>query len=143
MAIPVGPEDLIKITILERLRALFSVGVGSLVVRMSPRKICYFLEWAGRNSDPVSAMQAQRARYAVCAVSVRCSGMGCLLRSVSAFIYCRCQGISPDWCSGFRTSPFAAHAWIEADGRPIGEPGSLSSFVTVLSVRPHRHHAER
>lgn len=141
MAIPVGPEASVRITLSERARALFAVGAGSLVARMSPRRICNFLEWVGRKSDPADAVQAGRARYAVCAVSARCSGMGCLLRSVSAFIYCRCQGTSPDWCSGFRTSPFAAHAWIEVDGCPVGEPGSLSSFVTVLSVRPHRHDA--
>lgn len=143
VAIPVGPEASVRITLSERARALFAVGAGSLVARMSPRRICNFLEWVGRKSDPADAVQAGRARYAVCAVSARCSGMGCLLRSVSAFIYCRCQGTSPDWCSGFRTSPFAAHAWIEVDGCPVGEPGSLSSFVTVLSVRPHRHDAEK
>ncbi|MFJ8716444.1 lasso peptide biosynthesis B2 protein [Streptomyces violaceus] len=28
----------------------------------------------------------------------------------------------PTWCSGVRTSPFAAHAWVEADDRPVGDP---------------------
>lgn len=26
------------------------------------------------------------------------------------------------WCIGARLMPYTAHAWIEADGRAIGEP---------------------
>ncbi|WP_373307212.1 lasso peptide biosynthesis B2 protein [Streptomyces violaceus] len=44
----------------------------------------------------------------------------------------------PTWCSGVRTSPFAAHAWVEADDRPVGEPPDTAVYGTLIKVEaPH------
>lgn len=48
------------------------------------------------------------------------------------FTITRC---SPDWVSDFKTSSFNAYAWVELDGKPIGESISLSKFQKVLFVK--------
>ncbi|MGX9228560.1 lasso peptide biosynthesis B2 protein [Streptomyces albus] len=48
---------------------------------------------------------------------------------------CRLHGEWPDWCSGFRTRPFGAHAWLEVDGEPVGEAEAIGAFRTVIAVR--------
>ncbi|MEV4177831.1 lasso peptide biosynthesis B2 protein [Nonomuraea sp. NPDC049709] len=42
---------------------------------------------------------------------------------------CRMRGWRPTWCSGVRVRPpFAAHAWVEAGGVPVGY---LAPLITV------------
>ncbi|WP_309485574.1 lasso peptide biosynthesis B2 protein [Streptomyces sp. WELS2] len=38
------------------------------------------------------------------------------------------------WCSGVRTSPFGAHARVEAEGRPVGEPEDTTTYRPILTV---------
>ncbi|WP_435854848.1 lasso peptide biosynthesis B2 protein [Streptomyces triculaminicus] len=38
---------------------------------------------------------------------------------------------------GVRTPPFAAHAWVEADGQRVGEPHDTATYRTLLTVPPH------
>ncbi|MGQ0719273.1 MAG: lasso peptide biosynthesis B2 protein [Pseudonocardiales bacterium] len=49
-------------------------------------------------------------------------GKGCLQRSIAATLYWRAHGTWPTWCTGVRTNPFGAHAWIQVGDQPIGEP---------------------
>ncbi|MFD0475475.1 lasso peptide biosynthesis B2 protein [Nonomuraea thailandensis] len=77
---------------------------------------------ARRGAAPATAAQAKAARDAVIAVSLSCAGQGCLPRSIAAALLCRLRGTWPTWCTGVRVHPFAAHAWIEAGGRPVDEP---------------------
>ncbi|RFU38878.1 lasso peptide biosynthesis B2 protein, partial [Actinomadura logoneensis] len=83
---------------------------------------------------PATAAQALAARQAVVAVSVRCAGQGCLRRSVAVALLCRMSGSWPDWCTGIRLEPFRAHAWVEADGAAVGEPGDMSLFHKTMTV---------
>ncbi|MFD0889369.1 lasso peptide biosynthesis B2 protein [Streptosporangium algeriense] len=46
------------------------------------------------------------------------------------------RGHWPTWCTGVRTSPFAAHAWVQTDGRPVGEPSDITGYHVILSVPP-------
>lgn len=75
-------------------------------------------------------------RRAVCAVSIRCAGNHCLQRSAAVVILARLNGFAPVWCTGFRTEPFLAHAWVEVNGVPIGEPPTIASYSKVLSTAP-------
>lgn len=71
---------------------------------------------------PSTREQAEAVRAEVCGVSERCAGEGCLQRSIATVLLCRLDGHAPNWCSGYRTGPFVAHAWVEADGMPVSEP---------------------
>lgn len=58
-------------------------------------------------------------------------------RSLAVALFCRIHGVWPTWCTGVRTAPFRAHAWIEVDGVPMGEsfgPGYYTRVMTVPAV---------
>ncbi|MEV8550634.1 lasso peptide biosynthesis B2 protein [Streptomyces glaucescens] len=107
---------------------------------LPPRHIRTVLERVRRGARPATPAQAAAAREALCAVSLRCAGpRGCLPRSLGAALLCRVYGTWPTWCTGVRTlPPFAAHAWIEAGGRPVGEGVPDDYFARLISVPPAR-----
>ncbi|MFC8915244.1 lasso peptide biosynthesis B2 protein [Streptomyces sp. NPDC047821] len=111
---------------------------------LPPRRIRAVLDVARRGAAPATTAQAQAARDAMCAVSLRCAGpKGCLPRSLGAALLCRLSGTWPTWCTGVSmVPPFNAHAWIEADGRPVGEGVPDGYFTRLIAVaarsRPDR-----
>lgn len=138
MSVPTAIEASTPLSPGRRARAMCAVAVAKLVVRLRPLHMESTLRWVARGSRPATYDQAADARAAACTVSATCAGLGCLLRSVATYLDCRLQGTTPDWCTGFRLQPFAAHAWVEVGGVPVGEPGSLDGFHTVAAVRPHQ-----
>ncbi len=79
----------------------------------------------------------------MCAASLRCAGpMGCLPRSLGTALLCRLRGTWPTWCTGVRVvPPFAAHAWVEVDGRPVHEGVPDDYFSRLITVAPVRRRA--
>jgi Transglutaminase-like superfamily len=116
--------------------ALLAVGTARLLATLPPGRLRRVLELARRGARAATVKQAQTARRAVVAVSVRCAGQGCLQRSIAATLYCRSRGTWPTWCTGVRTSPFGAHAWIEVDGQPIGELYPAGYYRPLITVPP-------
>ncbi|MGH4007937.1 MAG: lasso peptide biosynthesis B2 protein [Pseudonocardiaceae bacterium] len=45
-------------------------------------------------------------------------------------------GVWPTWCTGVHTAPFAAHAWVEADGQPVGEPHGPGYYRPLIVITP-------
>jgi len=119
-----------------RLLALLAVGVARPLAGLRPRRLRKVLEFVRRGAPPATAQQALSAREAVVAVSLRCAGQGCLQRSIAASLYCRARGSWPTWCTGVRTNPFAAHAWIQVDGQPIGEHHPTGYYRPLLTIPP-------
>ncbi|MEU7472676.1 lasso peptide biosynthesis B2 protein [Streptomyces sp. NPDC044984] len=109
-----------------------------LLTLLPPRRIRAVLCVLRRGAAPATAAQAQNARDALCAVSLRCTGpKGCLPRSLGAVLLCRLRGTWPTWCAGVRVvPPFTAHAWIEAEGLPVGEGVPEGYFARLVSVEP-------
>ncbi|MBT2527943.1 lasso peptide biosynthesis B2 protein [Streptomyces sp. ISL-99] len=105
---------------------------------LPPRRIRAVLARVHRGATPATAAQAKNARDAICAVSLRCAGpKGCLPRSLGAALLCRLGGSWPTWCTGVRVvPPFTAHAWIEADGRPVDEGVPDDYFTRLITVAP-------
>ncbi|WP_309096939.1 lasso peptide biosynthesis B2 protein [Streptomyces sp.] len=103
---------------------------------LPPRRIRAVLALLRRGAAPATAAQARGARDALCAVSLRCAGpKGCLPRSLGAVLLCRLGGTWPTWCTGVRVvPPFTAHAWIEAEGRPVGEGVPDDYFARLITV---------
>ncbi|MEU3255155.1 lasso peptide biosynthesis B2 protein [Streptomyces sp. NPDC006997] len=112
---------------------------------LPPRHIRAVLEVARRGAVPADGVRAQDARDALCAVSLRCAGpKGCLPRSLGAALLCRLGGTWPTWCTGVRVvPPFTAHAWIEAEGRPVGEGAPDDYFARLVTVAPVRRPVDR
>ncbi len=138
MTIPIFSENKVTQRGMSRLPAKAAVSVARLIAYLPAVWIVRVLSIVTKNTRPSPAGIALEARQSVCSVSVRCAGQGCLQRSIAVVILCRLSGFSPDWCTGFNNRPFMAHAWVEVDGLPIGEPDEVRDYAIVLSVRPHQ-----
>jgi hypothetical protein len=119
-----------------RLLAYAAVGVARLLATLSPRRIRAVLGWLRRGARPATFEQAKAARDTVVAVSLTCAAReGCVARSLATVLLCRVRGVWPTWCVGARrVPPFAAHAWVEADGVPVGEDYPPDYFRTFFTV---------
>ncbi|MCC3772043.1 lasso peptide biosynthesis B2 protein [Streptomyces sp. UNOC14_S4] len=119
-----------------RVPAHAAVTAARLIAHLAPRRIVFVLGVLRRGAVPATAAQALRARDDVTGSSTLCAGKYCLQRSLATALLCRMRGTWPTWCSGVRTPPFAAHAWVEAEGHPVGEPPGTASYRTLLRVPP-------
>ncbi len=119
-----------------RLVAFVAVTLARLLARQSPRRIRSVLLFVRRGARPATVAEASTARAAVTAVSALCAGEGCLQRSLATALLCRLRGTWPTWCTGVRTAPFRAHAWVEADGVPVDEPYPAGRFHPTITVPP-------
>lgn len=111
---------------------------------LRPRRIEWSLKQLRRGSRPASFEDAERWRRRVVEVSPDAAGRyGCLVRSVATALLSRRYGAWTTWCVGVRTElPFAAHAWVEADGRLVGEAGNMATFSRLIVVGPHENVGE-
>ncbi|MEH1166908.1 lasso peptide biosynthesis B2 protein [Micromonospora sp. CPCC 205539] len=117
--------------------AVVAAGLGRVLARITPHRLREVLEFARRGARPATEAEAARARNAIIAVSPRCRGQWCLQRAIATALLCRAGGAWPQWCTGVRTEPFQAHAWVAVDGRPVGEPGSdIGYFQVMMAVPP-------
>ncbi|CAL9424479.1 hypothetical protein SUDANB95_01912 [Actinosynnema sp. ALI-1.44] len=108
--------------------------VARALATLPPRHIRSVLTAVSAGARPAGHAEALAARDAVTAVSLRCAGPGCLPRSIATALLCRSRGTWPTWRVGVRTAPFAAHAWVEADGRPVGEPAGTELLHVLMTV---------
>ncbi|MDN3025985.1 lasso peptide biosynthesis B2 protein [Streptomyces sp. S.PB5] len=122
-----------------RLAARTAVVVGRLLAKLPPRRIRAVLGLVRRGARPARYEQALRARQEVTAVSTLCAGHYCLQRSLATAVLCRLRGQWPTWCSGVRVAPFGAHAWVEAEGRPVGEPDDTAGYRVMIQIPGQTH----
>ncbi|MEU4896849.1 lasso peptide biosynthesis B2 protein [Streptomyces sp. NPDC044780] len=118
--------------------ALCVVGVARLLAKLPPRRLRQVMETVRRGARPANEAETLRARNAVVAMSVPCAGPRCLQRSIATALLCRTRGAWPDWVTGVRTQPFRAHAWVEADGKPVGESTDEVRHFHILIRVPGR-----
>ena len=119
-----------------RIVTYLAVGAARLLATQSPRRIRTALGWMRRGASPATVEQAKAARDDVVAVSLHCAAReGCVARSLATILLCRLRGWWPTWCVGARrVPPFAAHAWVEAEGVMVGEDYPPDYFRTLLTV---------
>jgi hypothetical protein len=137
-AIAVSPGDLSART---RAEARLVVGVARLLALVPPRHLRTLLSTVRRGARPASYAEAAAARDSAVAVSVICAGDGCLPRSIASALLCRVHGTWPTWRVGARTAPFVAHAWVEAEGRPVREELAVEAFAPLVTIPPCRERA--
>jgi hypothetical protein len=113
-----------------------AVGAGLALARLSPRHLRAVMSQLSRGALPATRADAQAARADVLAVSLVCAGpQGCLPRSLATTLLCRMSGRWPVWCVGVRAlPPFGAHAWVEAEGRPVDEGVPDDYFRRLVAV---------
>ncbi|MEU7133430.1 lasso peptide biosynthesis B2 protein [Streptomyces sp. NPDC046261] len=132
------PETLFQVRermpLTTRLTARAAVAAALLLARLPPRHIRRILAAVRSGAVGATHAQAYAARQAVVSVSVTCAGKGCLPRSIATALLCRMRGHWPVWRVGARTAPFGAHAWVEAEGRAVGEGEQITAFRPLLTV---------
>ncbi|MEV4053393.1 lasso peptide biosynthesis B2 protein [Amycolatopsis sp. NPDC049688] len=114
--------------------------VAGRLAALPPARLRAVLRVVRRGARPADHATALRCRTLVTSVSLKAAGpQGCLRRSVATVLVARLAGQWPEWCAGVRVSPpFAAHAWVRAEGRDVGEPhpeGYYRAMVSVPAVR--------
>lgn len=119
-----------------RILPLLAVAVARMLARTRPARVRAVLEFLRRGARPATAEQAAAARRDIVSVSLRCAGQACLQRSIATALLCRSRGVWPTWCTGVRTSPFQAHAWVEVAGEPVGEPHPAGHYQRLLAIPP-------
>ncbi|WP_163510651.1 lasso peptide biosynthesis B2 protein [Fodinicola acaciae] len=123
-----------RLPVWRRAAPLLAVGFAFLLARLRPDRLRQVLRTVARRAKPATVAQASAARAKVTSVSLRCATEHCLQRSIAAALLCRLGGAWPTFCTGVRTAPFAAHAWIEVDGEPIDEPTSTAGFHVLIRI---------
>jgi hypothetical protein len=113
-----------------------AIVAARILANLSPERVRQIFSLLRRGSRPASLQYAAGARRTIEAVSLRCAGTkGCLPRSLAITLLCRLGGRWPTWCLGVRRlPPFGAHAWVEADGEPVGEEHPADYFRTFYTV---------
>jgi hypothetical protein len=134
MSSPMTPAVRGPLPLRRRVPAVLAVAAARPLAALPPRHIRRILHLLRRRARAADAEQALAARQAVVAVSARCAAEGCLQRSLATVLLCRLGGVWPTWCTGVRTGPFRAHAWVEVGGRPIGEPHPAGYYRPIMIV---------
>ncbi|MEV5962850.1 lasso peptide biosynthesis B2 protein [Kribbella sp. NPDC051952] len=124
----------------QRVAVRLVVPVARLLATRSPAQLRRVMGVLAKGTRPADGQVTTRARAAVVAVSMSCSGpQGCLPRSIATALLCRARGQWPVWCVGVRRyPPFGAHAWVEVGGKAIGEPYPTDYHAKLISVGPSR-----
>lgn len=131
------PQRRVSLSHGQAILARVAVGVARPLSMLSPHLLCRILALLVKGARAPNTADVLFWRDAVNSVSRRCAGEGCLQRSVAVMLLGRFHGAPPTWKTGFRPNPFVAHAWVEVDGVPVGEPEAVAYFHTVLTVQ-HR-----
>ncbi len=135
---PVSPGAAVKVSVREQMLARIAVGAARLLASRNPKEISRVLVKIRAGARPACYSEAKHARDTVLAVSTRCCGRNaCLPRSLATALLCRAHGNWPTWCAGVLAAPpFAAHAWVEAEGRMVGEFLDDTTYAKLCEVAP-------
>lgn len=136
MSIPAAMPDRVSLLGYRKLLPLLAVAVAYVLCKFKPSRLRRTMQMLRRRARPASIDQARVARAAVVAVSVTCAGRGCLQRSIATAVLCRMRGVWPTWCTGVRTSPFQAHAWVQVDDQLIDEPQPIGYYIPTMIIPP-------
>ena len=135
MSSPVRMEQRTKLSVKNKITALFCANVSFFLIKLPPKKLSEVIEKLSKNTRKALPNVVESWRTSINSINVRCAGNGCLQRSVAVMLRGIIARRTPDWVSGFQVSPFIAHAWVEVDGIPIGEEMDLSNFQKILFVK--------
>ena len=112
-----------KITTRQQLIGTVSLLSAYLLLQLPFRIVVRTVALLDRGAVRASAADGQLAVAVVRNAARWFPGRAaCLETSLGAVLAARLHGRRLDWCIGARQLPYAAHAWVEAEGQPIDEP---------------------
>ncbi|WP_370622989.1 lasso peptide biosynthesis B2 protein [Streptomyces tsukubensis] len=112
-----------------------------LLARWSPDRIRTVLRLLRAGARGATYAQAYQARSSVVALGPRGVDAGLIdpggvRRSLATVLLCRLHGTWPTWCTAARTDTQEPRSWVEAGGRPVGEPFPPDRGRVVVRVGP-------
>jgi hypothetical protein len=118
----------------DRLLAPMCLTVAEHLVRLKFGRLVAGVRHAKRTCRrPATTIEAGRITAAVHhAARHRAGRVACLEYSLAAMLVAILRRRSLDWCIGARLMPYASHAWVETDNRPVGEPDTRDRPYHVL-----------
>ncbi|WP_145007858.1 lasso peptide biosynthesis B2 protein [Kocuria marina] len=139
------PEAPARITFVDGLHIRTALTGAQLIHGLSPVKLRRWLGRAAFGARPARYAEVKLARDQILTVSAFCrGGDACLLRSIAVALVCRQRGVWPTWAVGvLAVPPFAAHAWVEADGHIVDEPMDEDDYKAFFKVLPRCRSAAR
>ncbi|RDI53182.1 lasso peptide biosynthesis B2 protein [Nocardia mexicana] len=131
-------HDPALVPVRERAKIHLLVAVARILAKLKPARLRSVLTLLRTAAAPASFGDTSLAYEQVTAVSYACVGpRSCLLRSIAITLLCRSRGQWPTWRVGVRRlPPVAAHSWVEAEGRPVGESFTGGYYSALMSVPP-------
>jgi hypothetical protein len=124
--IKLGPRQYVLARVAGMLAARFSTSTLRL-----ERALTTALRGTRRSSTVV---ETEDAVLAVCTANLRLGGTrACLPRSMAALLYCRARGHAPTLVLGIKPGTAQVHAWLQAEGRPAGEPSNPTRTYTPIT----------
>lgn len=132
-----------EVPLRRRATARLAAAAARPLARLRPRRLEGLLTCLRAGAAPATYDQALAAHDAVVTASPYCAGIRqCLPRSIAICLLCRLHGVWPTWCTGVRTAPFRAHAWVEAEGRPVAEIPGIEEYSLLMCVLPRTRRTE-
>lgn len=120
MALPADPSRRPRLP--HRLLGALGFWSAVLLLRFPLKYSVKTLAALKRRTRPASVPEAADAVAAARAAARRFPGRAaCLELSLAAALTGILMRRAVDWCIGVRLMPYAAHAWVEAEGTPVGE----------------------
>ena len=116
-----------------RLAGLIGFCAAILILHILPlRRATAFVTRLGRHQPPATVVEAQAAVNGARRASRYFPGRAaCLENSRAAVLTGLLHRRKTHWCIGARTLPYAAHAWVEAENTPVGEPADRPYHVLL------------
>ncbi|GAA3564486.1 hypothetical protein GCM10022222_55250 [Amycolatopsis ultiminotia] len=138
MTIPVLPDDRVRVSVPGRLVTSSCVAAARVLAGKPPGRIRAVLTRLRAGARPATMAETAAAREEVLTVSPRCCGSrACVIRSLAVVLRCRLRGTWPTWCVGVLAAPpFAAHAWVEAEGEMVDEALDGTLYRRLITIGP-------
>ncbi|MGW4528065.1 lasso peptide biosynthesis B2 protein [Amycolatopsis sp. NPDC004378] len=130
-----GPAET-RVNIGGRLTALMCLLAAKVLAKRPPATVVRVLDFVAARARPATMAEAAEARRRLLASNIAAGRAdACLRRSLAIVLLCRVRGSVPVWRLGVRREPpFYAHAWVEAEGGPVGEFIEPSAVVPMLAA---------
>lgn len=115
-----------------RMTALLGLLLAAAILRLPFRRVTAIVATLARGARPCAREEAATTVAAVRHAARWYPGRAaCLETSLGAVLAARMRGRRLDWCIGARQLPYAAHAWVEVERQPIGEPNDRPYLLLI------------
>nr|WP_184293704.1 lasso peptide biosynthesis B2 protein [Nocardiopsis algeriensis] len=122
MALPLPSEARLRLR--DRCAGLLGFTLAVVLLRLPLKySVAVVAQLKRRTPGPATVAETETAVVAARRAARWFPGRAaCLENSLAAALTALLMGHRVDWCIGARLMPYAAHAWVEAEGVPVGEP---------------------